>query len=97
VRNLTYIEVLINKRLFTYQSAEEVQVGQEVLVPLRQRRASGYVVKIVPQPAFETKAIVDVVRVAPQFTNDLAELAEWIAEYYRCYRSKALELILPKG
>jgi primosomal protein N' (replication factor Y) len=91
-----YIEILIRKHLFTYHYTQPIEVGQEVLVPFRNGRASGYVVKIVPKPEFETKAIIDIVRPKPQFSADLAALADWISETYLCYRTKAMELILPK-
>ncbi|MFC1477977.1 hypothetical protein ACFL57_00780 [Candidatus Margulisiibacteriota bacterium] len=91
-----YIEVLINKRIFTYHTEEEIAVGMEVLVPFRRQRSSGYVVGIVDEPEFETKPIVHVVRYKPQFTADLAQIADHIADYYKCFRSKAYELILPK-
>ncbi|MFC1595943.1 hypothetical protein ACFL4D_01505 [Candidatus Margulisiibacteriota bacterium] len=93
---MKYIEVLINKRIFTYQSSMPVEIGAEVLVPFRRHRASGYVVGIVEKPGFETKSIVDVVRPKPQFTSELAQLSDWIADYYKCYRAKAFELVLPK-
>ncbi|MFH1429423.1 MAG: hypothetical protein ABIH39_06735 [Candidatus Margulisiibacteriota bacterium] len=91
-----YTEILINKRIFTYHTEEDVAVGMEVLVPFRNKRASGYIVGIVDEPEFVTKPIVHVVRYKPQFTEDLAKIADYIADYYKCFRSKAYELILPK-
>ena len=93
-----YIDILLNKRVFTYHSDDEVvAVGMEVLVPFRRGRGSGYVVGVsASQPKFATKPIVHIVREKPQFTEDMVKLIDWISDYYLCYRSKALELILPK-
>jgi primosomal protein N' (replication factor Y) len=91
-----YLEVLINKHIFTYECEQEVAIGQEVLVPFRNRRASGYVVGLVEKPEFATKPIIDIVRPKPQYSKELTDLANWIADYYYCYRTKAFELILPR-
>lgn len=93
-----YIDILLNKRVFTYHSdIEVVAVGMEVLVPFRRGRGSGYVVGIsYAEPKFKTKPIVHIVREKPQFTENMVKLIDWISDYYLCYRSKALELILPK-
>jgi len=91
-----YLEVLINKNIFTYQTNKSIPIGTEVLVPIRKHKASGFVIGIVPKPNFTTRKIIDVIKLKPQFSEELASLADWIASYYKCYRSKAFELILPK-
>jgi len=92
-----YLDILINKRIFTYHTEDSVTVGMEVLVPFRNHKASGYVINVTDnKPDFSTKPIVHIIREAPQFTDELVVLADWISETYQCYRSKAFELILPK-
>lgn len=96
-----FAEVLVNKlKIYTYQIPQELeqamQIGSEVVVPLRKQETTGYVLEFVPMPKFPTKDIIKLKRPEPVFNEALVKLAYWLAKYYRCYLPTALKTILPK-
>jgi primosomal protein N' len=96
-----FFEILVNKsRIFTYavpQSLEDaIQVGQVVRVPLVNRLVTGYVLKEVSQPEFNTKEIDSLVSKEIYFSEAKVRLCEWLAEKYIYPLAVALKLILPK-
>ncbi|MBU0580044.1 MAG: hypothetical protein KKA19_02610 [Candidatus Margulisbacteria bacterium] len=98
---MKFVEVLINKsKIYTYQVPahleKDILVGSEIEVPLRSKQTIGYVLNFVPTPEFPTKDISQIKRAARVFDEALVKLAEWMAQYYRCYLSTALKAILPK-
>jgi primosomal protein N' len=94
--NKHYYNILINKRIYTYFSPKDLPIGLEVVVPLRSKKVSGFIIENAEEPSFKTREIIHAVRQEPQFKEEMVALADWIANKYYCYRSKALELILPK-
>ena len=95
-----YAEILVNSRLYTYaipaDLADQAEVGKELEVTLRGKRRQGYLVKFVPQPEFATLDILQISDSKSAFSQQQVELAEWISDYYKCFRETALKLILPK-
>ncbi|MCX8007805.1 MAG: primosomal protein N' [Coriobacteriia bacterium] len=75
----------------------DVAVGAPVLVPLRERRAVGYVVSFDPPEV--TEGLKDIVAVLgePRFDSERWSLASWIADEYACRPIEALRLLLPPG
>ena len=93
---MNFYEVLTNKRIFTYESIDLYSVGTEVVVPFRNKKTSGFIISQVNKPSFKTRAIEYPVRNLAQFDGKLVELCDWISDFYKCYRGKTLELVLPK-
>lgn len=80
----------------------KVQVGACVAVPLRERKAIGYVVAITDKPqglpeGIAVKPVLEVLSPEPLFDELLWQLAQQIARYYHCPLDEALQLIIPTG
>lgn len=87
---------------FTYSIPEEfgeaVQRGHRVLVPLGNRRLTGYVVDFTDEKeSFELRKIEDILDSDPPLAPDLLKLTEWIAQYYLCSWGKVIRAALPPG
>lgn len=96
-----YAEILINNQvIYTYsvpeELAPEIQIGQEVEIHLRKKNTSGYILRFVNKPDFETKPITAIINKNPYFDEKLVQLAEYIAQKYKCLFPTALKGILPK-
>lgn len=94
-----FVEILVHRnKIYTYEIPEDwdLKIGQEVVVPLRQQKVAGYVLKFVPQPTFPVKPVAEIKSPIPLFTEDLVQLSEWMSEYYQCFLASALKTILPK-
>lgn len=92
------IDVAIPKTrfdFFTYNSQENLQVGDLVLVPLRKAMKYGVVVKTNSQRYVE--GIKDVKEVIEKnfIPQNLLRLNEWIAEYYLSTLGEVLRFALP--
>lgn len=76
--------------------AREVQLGTRVLVPLRARKVTGFVVGLKEQAERPgVRAILAVVEKEPAFDRDLLELARWVAETYFASLRDALDALVP--
>lgn len=80
----------------------KVQVGACVTVPLRERKAIGYVVAVTDQPpplpeGVKLKPVLEVLSPEPLFDAHLWQLAQRIARYYHCSPDEALQLVIPSG
>ncbi|MDC0977694.1 hypothetical protein OAR19_00385 [bacterium] len=96
-----FAEILVNKqKIYTYAISPELQseiaIGQEVEVTLRNTNTSGYVLKFVPKPKFETLPIISICSKNLYFNKQLVELAEYIADKYKCLFPTAMKAVLPK-
>src|SRR5215203_5323469 len=67
-----------------------VQVGQMVVVPLRDKPVYGVVVEISDSSPVDTRPISRIVDAHPVVPPAMMELARWIAGYYRCTLWQAL-------
>jgi primosomal protein N' (replication factor Y) (superfamily II helicase) len=75
-----------------------VTTGVSVEVPLRNRKAYGFVTKIKrTQDVQNLRPLTKVVSQGPVVTAELFELALWMASYYYCPLGKVLKTMLPKG
>ncbi|MFC1889695.1 primosomal protein N' [Thermodesulfobacteriota bacterium] len=90
------------RRAYSYLIPEglrdQVRTGMRVLVPLRNRRVTGFVVAVgAPPEGHDLKEIADVLDDAPLF--DAGELAffRWIASYYASPLGEVLKTALPAG
>ena len=78
--------------------ADRVTLGMRVVVPVRKRTETGYVVGLrdaadVPN----LRAIIDVPDSAPVFSAQMLKLCAWLADYYCCSLGEALQCTLPAG
>ncbi len=78
--------------------ASSVQVGQMVIVPLRDKPTYGVVVALADSAPVEvTRPISRVIDTRPVVPPAMMALARWIAEHYRCTLWQALAPMLPPG
>ena len=82
---------------FTYQiKAIEPPVGGRVVVPFRNEKLIGVVVRVHDdQPAMETRPIETVLDQEPILSRELMDLAAWIAQYYVAPLGEVLRGMLP--
>lgn len=104
---MTSAEVLINlpsikfNNGYWYSVPEilelEVQVGKRVLVELGNKKTEGFVINIIPEgEKTDLKPILKVLDKEQVFDRRLLDLAGWMAEYYVCPVSSALNVMLPR-
>lgn len=91
-----YYEVALSTPLnhhLTYHSSQELEAGQKVSVPLRNKKNSGIVVKKVDKPKFKTLAVQEVedFKLNPQHLKWL----QWIANYYLYPEGLVINSIFP--
>jgi primosomal protein N' (replication factor Y) len=65
----------------TYQSSEELAIGQLVHVPMQRETVTGFVTARVRKPAFATKPIDNVIDLPP-LPQQLVQLGKWLHAYY---------------
>lgn len=89
-------------RLFHYgipKSMEaSVQVGSRVIVPFGPRRLEGYVVGF--SSVADVKKVRDIVQVLdeqPMLTEELVQLADWMAYRYLASKAASVQALLPAG
>jgi primosomal protein N' (replication factor Y) (superfamily II helicase) len=86
--------------LFTYRIPSELEpvVGGRVLVPFRQRRLSGVVIKLHDRPpGVQTKNVLRALDGAPLLDQSLLRLGQWIADYYLAPLGEVFRTMLPLG
>lgn len=72
--------------------------GHRVIVPLGQRKITGYVLALKSECQLsELKPIYDVLDEQPALVSDLLSLADWIADYYLCPPGEVIKAMLPGG
>jgi primosomal protein N' (replication factor Y) (superfamily II helicase) len=90
--------------IFTYRVNDDlwpdVAVGKRVLVPVRNREVTGYIVDMDhgdTPPEYELKEIKDILDQTPLFNPNLVPFFRWIAEYYMCPIGMVIQSALPGG
>jgi primosomal protein N' (replication factor Y) len=78
----------------TYSFDQVLQPMNVVTVPLRARMVTGFVIKEVKKPEFETKPIKTLLSKKPLPTH-CVELAKWVSQYYACSLGEALRQLAP--
>ena len=77
---------------------DRVHVGTRVLVSFGPRKIEGYIVGFSPTTeANKTKPLLEVLDDEPPLTEDLVELANWLAERYLSTKAAAVQALLPSG
>ncbi|MBU2462349.1 DEAD/DEAH box helicase family protein, partial [bacterium] len=86
-------------RLYTYSVPEHIKenlIGKRVLVPLKQKKAVGWVIEEAEvADNLEIKEIITLLDDEPIISPQLISLAKWMAEYYLCGLSASLNLFIP--
>lgn len=82
-------------RVFTYISETEIELGNLVTIPLRNRKIKGIVMAACPKPSFSTRPIEKILTTEPPVTDIQLELAKRIARYYLCSLGDAISSIFP--
>ncbi len=90
--------------IFTYSVSDdlwpEVAIGKRVLVPVRNREVTGYIVdkeKGDDTPDYELKDIKDIIDHHPLFYSNLVPFFKWMAGYYMCPIGMVIQSALPGG
>ncbi len=84
-----------------HEFSERLAPGLRVLVPLGNRKVTGYVIQPPgenPPPGVEPssiKSVLEMIDDEPLLTPELLELTGWVAEYYCCGWGEALKFALP--
>lgn len=82
--------------VFTYSSNLSLAIGQIVTVPVGKQLLTGVVMHEVAQPAYETRAIANVLDLPP-LPRALIHTVEWMSHYYTTHLAIALQPVLPRG
>jgi len=85
---------------FTYRIPSHLEgkldLGFRVLVPLRKRIVTGFVVGLsATSDVSNIKEIKDLLDPYPLFSGEMLELTQWVSEYYLCSWGEALRAALP--
>lgn len=75
---------------------QEAEVGKRVLVPFRNKKRVGIIIKIISEIEMpEIKEIEEVLDPIPILSTAVLSLADWMASYYFCSRGSAISSIIP--
>ena len=80
------------------QLTEKISPGVRVRVPFGARKIEGYVIGLTSTPSVaETKSILEVIEGVTRITDELLQLARWMALYYMCPLVTVLQSFFPRG
>ncbi len=83
-------------RTFTYRLEEDAPVGGRVVVPFRNTKLIGVVIRLHDEPPpVEAKSVEAVLDREPILTAELMKLGTWIAQYYLAPLGEVLRTMLP--
>lgn len=99
---LTCLVPLPVEGTFTYrydESREVVEKGFRVTVPFKNRTVTAYVLSTSEETDvdYEIRPIRKVVDKEAVFTDELVDLARWMASFYMCTPGQVLSLMIPSG
>jgi len=95
---MNYYEISLLKsplEPLTYQSNQEISIGQKIEVQLQRRvkLVTGVVVKKVSKPTFKC---IDIANITNEYFDDIMlQTAKFISQYYVCSLGEALSLYIP--
>ncbi|MFH0810248.1 MAG: primosomal protein N' [Pseudomonadota bacterium] len=89
------------KETYHYEVPEElaaqVGIGQRVLVPVKARRATGYILSFPPESDYTLKPLDALLDPIPAFPEQMVPLFRWLADYYFYPIGQAIKAALPAG
>ncbi len=76
-----------------------IPVGKRVLVPLGNRRVTGYVLGLLPEEdvGYKLRAVIEVLDPEPLFPVNLIPFFRWVASYYHYPLGEVIKTALPGG
>ena len=85
---------------FTYRIPSHLEgkldLGFRVLVPLKNRIVTGFVVGLTATSSVSgVKEVIDLLDPYPLFSGEMLELTKWVSDYYLCSWGEALRAALP--
>ena len=85
--------------LFPDDDSGVVPLGKRVLVPLGNRRVTGYVLGVLPEEdvGYKMRAVLEVLDPEPIFPRNLIPFFRWIARYYHYPLGEVIKTALPGG
>jgi len=85
--------------LFAEDDSAGVPVGKRVLVPLGNRRVTGYVLGLLPEEdvGYKLRSVIDVLDPEPLFPANLVPFFRWVARYYHYPLGEVIKTALPGG
>ena len=102
-----YISVIVDlpvkqvNKEFTYHVPEEFRdsayLGRKVIVPFGNQKIDGYIIAEKDKAEIETKDILKIADDIEYFSQELLQVAQWMAEYYQCYLITAIKAVIPSG
>ena len=80
-------------------SAGVSPVGKRVLVPLGNRRVTGYVLGLLPEEdvGYKLRAVIEILDPEPLFPANLIPFFRWVARYYHYPLGEVIKTALPGG
>src|SRR5262245_59513001 len=91
---------------FTYRLnpalSAQAEVGARIVVPLGRKLVTGYIVSLIDDlPAnlaeIDIKDAQSLLDVEPVCSNEILQLARWVADYYACPLGEVIKAALPPG
>lgn len=84
------------ERAFTYALEREAAPGCRVLVPFRSEKLTGVITRVHSEtPDFEAKPVLAVLDTEPLLSDELMDLARWLAQYYIAPLGEVFRTMLP--
>lgn len=85
--------------LFADDESGVVPVGKRVLVPLGNRRVTGYVLGLLPEEdvGYKLRPVIEVLDSEPLFPLNLIPFFRWVARYYHYPLGEVIKTALPGG
>ncbi|MBW6520794.1 MAG: primosomal protein N' [Desulfoarculaceae bacterium] len=85
--------------LFADDDSAGIPVGRRVLVPLGNRRVTGYVLGLLPEEdvGYKLRSVIEVLDQEPLFPVNLVPFFRWVARYYHYPLGEVIKTALPGG
>jgi primosomal protein N' (replication factor Y) len=87
------------RETYHYEVPDELpaQIGHRCLVPVQQRRLTGYILSFPEASEFELKPVISLLDEAPLFPEQMVSLFRWLSEYYIHPIGLTIKAALPPG
>ena len=91
------------RQTLTYLCADDdagrIPVGKRVLVPLGNRRVTGYVLGLLPEEdvGYKLRSVIEILDPEPLFPASLVPFFRWVARYYHYPLGEVIKTALPGG
>ena len=98
---MQYFDIYIDsmKGIYTYSDKnDEFEVGENVIVPFRNIKKSGFIIRKNLKESFEFKVlnISSKVKNSLKLSNEQIKLIEWMVDYYLTSYDSVIKAMIPK-